>query len=87
MTLLQTQIKVEPCISAGPKAKKKGAFSAQGTPNGGQHQGSAQKASTFKVMIATLQSLKHPHIMGIWTLCTTPPAVVRTILQPFKTLS
>ena len=43
MTLLQTQLKVEPCISAGPKAKKKSARS--GTANGTQHNDSAPKAS------------------------------------------
>ena len=43
MTLLQTQMKVEPCISA-PAKPKKGARS--GTANGSQHNESAPKAST-----------------------------------------
>ena len=42
MTLDQTQLKVEPCISAGPKAKRKGA--GQAAADGGQHRDSAPKA-------------------------------------------
>ena len=44
MTLLQTQLKVEPCISAPAKIKKKGARS--GTANGSHHIESAPKASS-----------------------------------------
>ena len=43
LALLQTQIKVEPCISAGPKTKNKGALAGQA--NGG-HADSAPKAGT-----------------------------------------
>ena len=45
MMLDQTQLKVEPCISAGPKAKKKGA--GQAAANGGQHRETAPKACFF----------------------------------------
>ncbi len=41
MMLLQTQLKVEPCISAPAKPKKKG---LSGTANGSQHNQSAPKA-------------------------------------------
>ena len=44
MTLDQTQLKVEPCISAGPKAKRKGTSFGQAAANGGQHNDSAPKA-------------------------------------------
>ena len=47
MTLDQTQIKVEPCISAGPKAKRKGAGSGLAAANGGQQRDSAPKACFF----------------------------------------
>ena len=50
MTLDQTQLKVEPCISAGPKAKRKGAGSGQAAANGGQHRDSAPKARFFTLI-------------------------------------
>lgn len=54
MALLQTQLKVEPCISAPAKIKKKGASSA--SANGSQHNESAPKASS-----ATLQGCIYCH--------------------------
>ncbi|CAK0785027.1 hypothetical protein CVIRNUC_008232 [Coccomyxa viridis] len=47
MMLDQTQLKVEPCISAGPKAKKKGA--GQAAANGGQHRETAPKVEGYNV--------------------------------------
>ena len=49
MTLDQTQLKVEPCISTGPKAKRKGAGSGQATANGGQHRESAPKVLSLTI--------------------------------------
>ena len=54
MTLLQTQLKVEPCISAPAKTRKKGACA--GAANGSQHNESAPKASS-----ATLQGCSCCH--------------------------
>ncbi len=42
---MQTQLKVEPCVSAGPKGKKKGARSGQVGASGSAHAESAPKAS------------------------------------------
>lgn len=55
MTLLQTQLKVEPCISVPAKPKKKGAQS--GTANGNQDNESAPKASSFPNCLGLILSL------------------------------
>jgi len=61
LALLQTQIKVEPCISAGPKAKKKGAHAGQA--NGG-HADSAPKASTCA--LCKLQTRQLDRLQSLW---------------------